>query len=384
MKILHIIPNLKKGGAERLVTDIVRELKKRSGIEVCLVLFRNEIEYDIEDIKDAVKVIPASVQLSLWKKNKLNTDQLQAFINNFQPDIIHSHLFEAEIVSRSCLFSKALWFSHFHDNMVQFENFSLKTIFNKTKLTNFFEKLTLFKNYKKNGGNTFIAISQDSFKYAKKTCGNYPVIYLPNAINYDKFYAPIRKEIKKIKIVNVGSFVSKKNQQFLVSIGMELAKRNLDFEIHFLGDGELKNRIEKEVNSLSLSKYFYFQGNVNEVENHLNNANIYVHTAIYEPFGLVLLEAMTAGLPVITLDGNGNRDLIEEGKNGYMIYDENLETFAYRIIELWNNKEMYLTMSKYAQEYAKQYDIKPYVDKLLVFYQSTKPERSEGKQRTTN
>jgi hypothetical protein len=59
LKILHIIPNLRKGGAERLVTDIVRELNKTPNVEAGLVIFREQIEYDIAAIKDIVHVIPS-------------------------------------------------------------------------------------------------------------------------------------------------------------------------------------------------------------------------------------------------------------------------------------------------------------------------------------
>ena len=61
---------------------------------------------------------------------------------------------------------------------------------------------------------------------------------------------------------------------------------------------------------------------------------------------------MAAGLPVITLDGKGNRDIIEQGKNGYMIYEQDAELFAQTIIDLWNDKEKYQQMSKYAQQFA--------------------------------
>ncbi len=148
-KILQIIPTLRKGGAERMLFDIVRELTKHNDIKINLVIFREEIEYDVSDIRDKVHIIPSSAALSLWKKNKINTAELQAFIGEFEPDIIHSHLYEAEIVSRSCLYPQAKWFSHCHDNMKQFENFSLKTLFSKQKLTNYYEKNISLKDTKK-------------------------------------------------------------------------------------------------------------------------------------------------------------------------------------------------------------------------------------------
>ena len=79
---------------------------------------------------------------------------------------------------------------------------------------------------------------------------------------------------------------------------------------------------------------------------------------------------MASGLPVVTLDGKGNRDLIEQGKNGYMIYDQDPELFADRIIEIWNDKIKYREMSEFAQKFAKQYDMKNYVEQLLDLYRS--------------
>ena len=150
MKILHIIPSLRKGGAERLVIDIARELNSKENIAVRLIILRNEIEYDIEDIKSIVLVIPSAVKLSLWRKNNYNIEELQAYIEDFKPDVIHSHLFEAEIVSRSSYYPSTKWFSHAHDNMVQLRNFSFNTITNKSQFTNYFEKIYLLKRYQIN------------------------------------------------------------------------------------------------------------------------------------------------------------------------------------------------------------------------------------------
>jgi glycosyltransferase involved in cell wall biosynthesis len=371
LKILHIIPSLRKGGAERLVIDIVRELNGKENIEVRLIILRNEIEYDIEDIKSIVNVIYSSVQLSLWRKNKIGVKELQTYIENFKPDVIHSHLFEAEIVSRSCYYPNAKWFSYAHDNMIQLSNFCINTITNKSQFTNYFEKIYLLKRYQINKGTHFIAISKDAENYLKETVSKYKISLLNNAINYKRFYSDTKKEInssKPLKLINIGSFVSKKNQQLLLRVAEKLKAKNVNFEIHFLGDGKLKENLKEQSLVLGLENRLFFHGNVNNVENYLWNSDLYVHVASYEPLGLVLIEAMVAGLPVITLDGKGNRDLIEEGKNGYMIYEENPELFVDKILELWEDKELYHHMSAYAQEYAKNFDIKAYAYELINLY----------------
>ena len=368
-RILHIIPCLRKGGAERLCLDICNELQKRENIQVRLITFSEENAYPFLTEQLDWNVVPANINLSFTHKNQFNISALQKAIEDFAPDVIHTHLFEAEIVSRSCHYPQAKWISHCHDNMKQFKNFSLKTLFNKELLTNIFEKRYVTKQYRANGGNTFIAISQDTESYFERNAGSFKIVFLPNAIDYQKFYKKKTFDFsQKLRLINVGSYQAKKNQQFLIEVAKVLRFRNIDFKLILLGDGDLYKNVARQIEFNKLQNFVAQCGNVNNVEEYLWKSDIYLHSAYYEPLGLVLLEAMSAGLPVVTLDGKGNRDLIEEGKNGYMIYKQNAELFADKILEIWNDKQKYQAMSQYAQEYAKQYDIAPYVDKLLEIY----------------
>jgi len=109
-------------------------------------------------------------------------------------------------------------------------------------------------------------------------------------------------------------------------------------------------------------------GNTVNVANYYAAANVYVHVATYEPFGLVILEAMASGLPVVTLDGKGNRDLIKEGENGFMIYNQSPEEFAEAIEKTVKDKNAYRKMSENALAFAKKHDIASYTDKLIKLY----------------
>lgn len=386
MKILHIIPTLSKGGAERLVIDIINQSLKIENTKVRLVIFRDDIEYDISAIKDIISIIPASVQLSLIKKWKIHISDLQSYLNEFKPDIIHTHLFEAELVSRFCFYPNARWFSHVHDNMVQLNNWTWSSM-SKTNITNWYEKKVLFQLYKKNGGTHFIAISKHTESYIKSIQPKYPVTLLHNSIDVKLFQKPsdFQKRIDNgglssvegshsqlttnhssltLTLINIGSFVSKKNQTFLLNILLELNKKGIYTSWFFLGDGPLKPEVERRAVELGVINQCQFLGNVNKVEEYLWQSDVYVHTANYEPLGLVLLEAMAAGLPVVTLDGGGNRDLVINGKNGFLIQNQNPEEFADRILEVYQNKEM----SDFNSEFAKQFDIESYCEKLLNLY----------------
>ena len=372
MRILQIIPNLTKGGAERLVLDIYSELSKRSDVDVKLVCFSEQNEYpEFLDIKPLV--IKSSVKLSLFRKNQFYVDELQKFVNDFKPDIIHTHLFEAELISRSIYRPHTKWFSHCHDNMVQFRNIGPATFLSKQALTNYYEKKVLFTKYKQNGGSHFLAISKDTHAYFTKTAKPYPVTLLPNAIDYHKFLKPVLNisQGNILRLINVGTFVEKKNQAFLLKVAAALKKRSIHYELHLVGDGVKRDELESSVRNHGLENEVIFHGMVDRVEEILWQSDIYVHSAKYEPLGLVFLEAMAAGLPVITLDGKGNRDLIVQGKNGFMLSEPDAEKFAGKILEVWENKKLYSEMAAFAQKFAKGYDIKEYVDRLLVIYNQT-------------
>lgn len=369
MKVLQIIPNLINGGAERLTIDICNELQKK-GHHVKLISFGNKNGYgDLTKNLDWV-VLDEESNLKFLRGYFPRAQKLQRILDEFQPDIIHSHLFEAEIISRSCQYPKAKWFSHMHDNMPQLRNLSLQTFFNKRLLINFYEKQWLLQRYKRNGGNNFITISNDANNYTKQTLPpEIEVSYLKNAVDYNTFYQKrdFSKETK-LKLINVGSFQPKKNQQFLINIAKVLKDREIDFELRFLGDGLLKAKVQKKSQDLGLENHVYFEGNVRNVPDYLKKANIYVHSAYYEPFGLVLLEAMAAGLPVISIDGKGNRDIMNDGINGYMLNEQDEKLFSKKILEIWRDKKLMNKISKNANLFAMDYDISIYTSKLIGLY----------------
>jgi glycosyltransferase involved in cell wall biosynthesis len=372
IKILHIIPTLNKGGAERLTIDICNQLAKRDDCEVKLILLRNEIEYSM-DFHFKYIITNSNVKLSLIKKNQYQLDEINDIINDFKPNVIHSHLFEAEILSRAYLFRGITYVSHVHDNIIQFEKFKFLPLL-KSRITNLYEKYWLINRYKR-CRNYFISISNDAYSFVnqnltKKSFIENKLIF--NAIDFNKFYNVnnLSRPIDTIKIVSVGSLVDKKNQILLVEIAQILKNLNLDFTIDILGEGPNRNKIQEYIDQLGLKTHVFLHGNVEEVEHFLSASTYFMHTALYEPFGLVILEAMAAGLPVISLDGKGNRDLIIDGENGFMIHQNNPQLFVDQLLKLHNDKALYRDIQKNSIEFSKKYNIENYTNELLKFYKS--------------
>ena len=246
----------------------------------------------------------------------------------------------------------------------------------KKNITDYYEKHLLFIRYK-DCDNNFIAISKDTNDYFKKVIPKAlkkNIILLSNAIDFKRFYFEKRAEPKSDRIINavcVGSLVNKKNQAFLIPIVSYLKTKGYDCKIDVLGDGPNKKTIQSKIDSSNLKEKIILHGNVKNVEEFMRNAEFYIHTATYEPFGLVLLEAMASGLPVISLDGKGNRDIIEHKKNGFIFQEQSAEAFGNILIELKENNNKYMKFVIEGHESAKKYDIKNYINKLLFLYKES-------------
>ena len=366
MKIVHIIPSLKKGGAERLAYDICYFLNQIPEIEVKLITFKeNPFNKLCED--SFHRHIPSYYHPSISYKAKKNVKKLQQFINSFNPDIIHSHLWETEILLSALAIGKSKRIVHLHDNTIQLKKTIIPT--NKKDLTDLFEK----KIFLKNKIDSILCISNDNMRYANDVLPknlNKKQVKLPNAICFNNFFYEKKRKLNNIKLINVSSFLEKKNQLFALAIVKELVLMNLNVSMVFLGDGPCLKKCKDLAKKLGIIEYVAFKGNVENVKDFYEESNIYLHTAKYEPFGLVLLESMAAGLPVVSLDGKGNRDFIENNKNGFIFKTQSVKIFANQILELVKNRTLYCEIAKNGQETARNYDIKNYIKSLLIIYKN--------------
>jgi len=368
------------GGAEALVLNIFNGLKERPNIKVKLVTLKTAARktgYDIEGIEGPLSRDPdfldseSYVRLSLLKPDKVDVSQFTDLVNSFKPHVIHSHLFLSEMIAHEVLFPGVKYFSHCHDNMPQFRNFSFKTFTEKKLITDFFEKRRLVKRYLK-CNNKFISISADTRSYFQNVLPaklSKNIISLDNAI-VTKNYRGLNPapDLGTIRIINVGRFTTLKNQQLLVDITKELVQRGHQVKVVMLGKGSEYESVKAKVVANKLEGVISMPGTQANMADYYAAANVYVHVCKHEPFGLVLLEAMASGLPVVSLDGKGNRGLIDQGENGYMLAEPNPAEFADTIEKVLGNRDTYQAMAVKSVAFAKKYDIEEYLTKLIGIY----------------
>ena len=119
----------------------------------------------------------------------------------------------------------------------------------------------------------------------------------------------------------------------------------------------MKNKLEQKI-KLGNIKNVSLCGTTNNISKELSESSICVSTSYYEGFSLVLLEAITHGVPCVAFDcPYGPRTIIEDGKCGYLVQDRNIPLFAEKLCTLMENEQLRLEFSKASVERSKVYNI---------------------------
>ncbi len=180
------------------------------------------------------------------------------------------------------------------------------------------------------------------------------VIYLPNFIDElsDK-----KSSLDNKNLIAVGRFSEEKGFLDLIDIMYILVKKDPEIKLTLVGDGIQKEEIISKIKELKLEKNIILTGYLNsyEVEKEMLKSSIYLLPSIRESFGLVLLEAMNVGLPIVAFDtSSGAKTLLKED-TGILIENRDKEAFAKKVIELLENRKLISTYSKKSKETVKNY-----------------------------
>ena len=140
--------------------------------------------------------------------------------------------------------------------------------------------------------------------------------------------AGLRFSADEFLMVTVGRLVARKAVDQLIDIVH--GYRDQSLRLIVIGDGPLLGELKKQAQERGVSENVTFSGFVSEEEkvNLLAAADLYVSTSQHEGFGLVFLEAMAAGLPVVCYDFGGQTDFLEDGVTGALVSLNDQENFS--------------------------------------------------------
>lgn len=179
------------------------------------------------------------------------------------------------------------------------------------------------------------------------------VIY--NGINIEEFSKTAAEKIipdekNKIILGNAARLSHQKGHEMLFDIALLLKKKKLDFHLYLAGSGEKENMLKKLVQKLGLSDNITFLGFVKNIKSFMEGIDIFLLTSEWEGFGYVLAEAMACEKPSIAFNVSSNPELIEDGKNGYLVEAFDKEAFAEKTILLSEDEKLRAEFGKNAMK----------------------------------
>lgn len=151
-----------------------------------------------------------------------------------------------------------------------------------------------------------------------------------------RFLEPCQNREKKI--VNVGRLHPQKNQQLLINSFAKIANQFPEYILEIYGDGELKESLQEQIDQLGLHDRIYLKGITQNILEKVYTASLFVLTSDYEGMPNALMEAMAVGVPCISTDckPGGARELIENGKNGWIVPVNNVDALSDKIRNVLN------------------------------------------------
>jgi len=346
MKVLHVISSLGIGGAERLISDMLPQMKATE-VDVSLLVYRrlyNDFEKKLEDA--GVNII------SLEVKSNYNPRIVFSLVNAIKGfDVIHVHLFPA-------LYQVALANTFVHKRLIYTEHSTTNKRRNKIVFRNL-ERI-VYEKY-----SSIVSVSNDVQKSLMRWLNihDHRFIVIRNGIDLKSYIIPPQKGDYPVNLLMISRFVPAKDQETVIRAMQWTDKKT---HVVFVGDGETRKSCEELARKIGVAERCHFEGTQSDIPYYISKADVGILSSHWEGFGLTAVEMMAGELPVVASDVEGLRQVI--GGAGVLFKEGDDHELANNINKLIDNKEYYDSIVSLCQKRACLYDIRSTVSEYVKLY----------------
>ena len=141
-------------------------------------------------------------------------------------------------------------------------------------------------------------------------------------------------------IINIGRLTKQKNQKLLIECFIEIAKIYPKLNLVILGEGEMKDMLIKLAKERKIDQKVFFLGHVDNVYKYLKKSKLFILSSKWEDPGFVLIEAAFLRKQIVSSDcPNGPREILSNGKGGYLFKNNQLDDFIKKVNECLKDNE---------------------------------------------
>jgi len=346
MNILFLVNSFKRGGAERVIINLLNYLP---GLDPDLKLFLYFLE-------DAVNPYPVPDHVHLMKRKKrpkfqstkffnipVQASRLKTFTQENEIDLVLSFLSRSNYVNMI-----AKWLGS-HHQVIMSERNTPSFVYSSSGIKDRINGLLIRKLYPHSF--KIIAISQgvknDLVNSYDISSDNIVVIY--NPIDTDVVMIKSKEKVdhkwltdKSIKtIISVGRLEKQKNHTLLINAFKIVSKNHPNTRLMILGEGTERKNLEKLTKELNLTSKVCLIGLQDNPFAFVSKADLFVLSSDFEGFGNVIIEAMVCGCPVISTDcQSGPNEIITHKKDGYLTPVGDVDAMSDAISTLLENKSL--------------------------------------------
>jgi len=180
-------------------------------------------------------------------------------------------------------------------------------------------------------------------------------------------------------LISVGRLAPEKNWDTLVRAFAKVHEKHAGTRLVLIGDGAARSSLEALAAELGVAEQVTFTGALpfQEIPRYLKAADAFAFASVTETQGLVTIEAMAAGLPVVAVDGPGTRDIMEHGKQGFLV-ENDPDALAKGIHKLLADPQRLKRLSNNALKKAKTFEVNQLGKQLLGVYEQAIQDKKEN------
>ena len=342
IKVVHLLNTSSYSGAENVAITLIKNLK--NDVECTYVSPNGNISEVLK--KNEINYYPL-------QNKTITVKEIRKMIEIIKPDIIHAHDFTASILSAITSYNVPV-ISHLHNNPLWIKKINIKTIAYYLSVIKYKRVLTVSHSV------------VDEFCFGKNIKKKTMVIGNPFDIESVKEKSNDYKVNEDYDLIFIGRLTEQKNPMILLDIINELKGFIPTLKVAVIGDGELKHELIDKIKENNLSEYIKLFGFVDNPFPILRKSKVLCIPSKWEGFGLVSLEALSLGKPVVGSPVGGLVDIIND-KCGKLC--KSLEDYVSEISKLINDCEYYESKKKGALQRVQSFNnIEEYKERILDLY----------------
>jgi glycosyltransferase involved in cell wall biosynthesis len=364
IKVVHIVPMLSPGGAERVAVHIVRGLD-RQRYEPAVISFTGRLGCDLDHLLEE-----AGIEVRyLGKRPGFDYRmyyRLPPVLKECQPDIVHTHLHVLRYALPFLFLCKKASLLHTVHNLAERE---------------IEPKLRWLQRYALNHGVVPVAVAEEVAVSLGHLYGIQRCRVISNGIPTDRYARPqIPREEwraregfgdKDVLFVCVARFAPQKNHALLLKAFAQGPASDPNAHLVLVGEGALREQLEQQAKNLGLASQAHFLGLRTDIPDVLAAMDAFVLSSDYEGNPLSVMEAMASGLPIVSTAAGGVRDLFESGKEGLIVQPGDVQGLANSMTSLLRNSEARRSLGMTAARHAREnYDVSRMVQAYEGLYEN--------------